>query len=203
MEVSFVSTGTLCCDIATRGVPRPSGAKSFMQTACDYASFPVGSPEEAKDIWDKILQQSHDAPEAVGGSGTLSKEDIKALAEKYNVSDMTQEEYDAFLDDLYERGLLTEEDLTALGHSEYKGMFRRLKPEEMCGAYLANCADFPAIGWQPGFALGQKHVDMLSMAQYEKSFQYFDEEKSEWLQSPKAVLYQKLYDVLYAMSMYQ
>lgn len=203
MEVSFVSTGTLCRDIATRGVPRQSGAKSFMQTAFDYDSFRVASPEEAKNIWDKILQQSHDAPETVGGSGTLSKEDIKALAEKYNVSDMTQEEYDAFLDDLYERGLLTEEDLTDLGHSEHIEMFHRLKPEELSFQYLANCADFPAIGWQPGFALGQKHVDMLSMAQYEKSFQYFDEEKSEWLQSPKAVLYQKLYDVLYAMSMYQ
>lgn len=203
MDVSFVSTGTLCCDIATRGVPRQSGAKSFMQTAFDYDSFRVASLEEAKNIWDKILQQSHDAPEAVGGSGTLSKEDIKALAEKYNVSDMTQEEYDAFLDDLYERGLLTEEDLTDLGHSEHIEMFHRLKPEELSFQYLANCADFPAIGWQPGFALGQKHVDMLSMAQYEKSFQYFDEEKSEWLQSPKAVLYQKLYDVLYAMSLYQ
>lgn len=203
MDVSFVSTGTLCRDIATRGVPRQSGAKSFMQTAFDYDSFRVISPEEAKNLWDKILQQSNDVPETVGGSGTLSKEDIQTLAEKYNVSDMTQEEYDAFLDDLYERGLLTEEDLRKLGHSEHTLAITPLSAKDMSFEYLANCADFPAIGWQPGFALGQKHVDILSMAQYEKSFKYFDEEKNEWLQSPKAVLYQKLYDVLYAMSMYQ
>ena len=62
MNIGFVSTGTLYRDMATRGATRQPEAKSFMQTAFDYDSFRVASPEEAKDIWDKILQQSHDAP---------------------------------------------------------------------------------------------------------------------------------------------
>lgn len=48
----------------------------------------------------------------------LTKDDIAALAAQYNPGKMSQEEYDAFLEDLVERGVLSKQELVRLG---YKG----------------------------------------------------------------------------------
>lgn len=48
----------------------------------------------------------------------LTQEDIKELAAKYAPDDMTQEEYDAFLDDLIEKGVMEKEDLKYI---DYRG----------------------------------------------------------------------------------
>jgi len=50
---------------------------------------------------------------------TLTKEEIAALAAQYNPGKMTQAEYDAFLEDLVERGVLSKQELTRLGYKGY------------------------------------------------------------------------------------
>lgn len=49
----------------------------------------------------------------------LTKDDIAALAAQYNPGKMSQEEYDAFLEDLVERGVLSKQELTRLGYKGY------------------------------------------------------------------------------------
>lgn len=49
----------------------------------------------------------------------LTKDDIAALAAQYNPGKMSQEEYDAFLEDLVERGVLSRQELGRLGYKGY------------------------------------------------------------------------------------
>ena len=49
----------------------------------------------------------------------LSDEDIKALADKYDPSSMSRSEYDSFLEDLVNKGVLTNQEIKYMG---YKGM---------------------------------------------------------------------------------
>lgn len=49
----------------------------------------------------------------------LSDEDIKALADKYNPGSMSRDEYDSFLEELVDKGVLTHQEIQYMG---YKGM---------------------------------------------------------------------------------
>ena len=49
----------------------------------------------------------------------LSDEDIKALADKYNPGSMSRDEYDSFLEELVDKGVLTYQEIQYMG---YKGM---------------------------------------------------------------------------------
>lgn len=70
---------------------------------------------------EKAAQEKRKAEEAAAEPFTraeLTQEDIKELAAKYAPDDMTQEEYDAFLDNLIEKGVLEKEDLKYI---DYRG----------------------------------------------------------------------------------
>lgn len=56
----------------------------------------------------------------------LTDEDIKKLADKYDPSSMTRDEYDALLNDLVEKGVLTRKEISYMG---YQGLVY-LKPME-------------------------------------------------------------------------
>ena len=201
MNVRFDSAGTLYGGMAnrrTQGQAQTSGQKTFEYNA-----------EEVKKHFAEFVKQwdsgAYSNSKETGGSNvTLSNDDVKDLSNKYNPSNMTQMEYDNFLDDLFEKEVINENDLNTLGHSEHHISMSLVNLDEIRnGGYLANNADLPSAGWQPGFAYGQKRVDVLAMAQYEKSFQYYDTKQNRWRQSIKAAAYNKIYDVLYAMSMYR
>lgn len=49
----------------------------------------------------------------------LSDEEIKAMADKYNPGSMTRDEYDLFLEELVDKGVLTHQEIKYMG---YKGM---------------------------------------------------------------------------------
>ena len=103
MNVGFVSTGTLYRDIATRGLQRQQEEKTSTQTTFDIDNFPIMYYEEGKKAfaeYERYYSSLQSAPqETEGNKVTLSNDDVKALAEKYNTSDMTQSEYNHFLDD--------------------------------------------------------------------------------------------------------
>lgn len=75
---------------------------------------------------DKLEEAGKDSAAQSGGWDTkqaetsirreLSAEEIAELADKYNVHNMTQAQYDAFLDELVEKGALTRADTTWLGY---------------------------------------------------------------------------------------
>lgn len=84
--------------------------------------------------FDDILKRTHDADKA-GASQShscdtcgeqpaaqtrLSDQEIVRLAKRYNPRSMTQEQYDAFLDDLIETGALSRFDAMRLGHHGWR-----------------------------------------------------------------------------------
>ena len=69
----------------------------------------------------RAAQEQRKAEEAAAEPFTraeLTQEDIKELAAKYAPDNMTQEEYDAFLGDLIEKGVMEKEDLKYI---DYRG----------------------------------------------------------------------------------
>lgn len=84
----------------------------------------LGSPEaDFAAYLDEVraLQEKRKAEEEAKGVFTraeLTDEDIKKLATQYDPDNMTQEEYDSFLDNLIDRGVLEKEDLNYI---DYRG----------------------------------------------------------------------------------
>ena len=75
----------------------------------------------------------------------LTDQELAELADKYDPRNMTQDQYDAFLDELVEKGVLTRGDTTWLGHH---GLVRLdIDPEDFVtgkgGAFVIN-GDTPA-----------------------------------------------------------
>lgn len=69
----------------------------------------------------RAAREKREAGEEAAGAFTrrpLSKEDIQELAARYDPTNMTQKEYDSFLDSLIERGVLEKADLSYL---DYRG----------------------------------------------------------------------------------
>lgn len=69
-----------------------------------------------------IAQTAAEQPEAVKNApprAKLTDNDVKELASKYNPSSMTRDEYDSFLEDLVDKGVLTHQEIQYMG---YKGM---------------------------------------------------------------------------------
>lgn len=69
----------------------------------------------------------------------LTKEDIKELATSYDPKNMTQREYDSFLDELIEKGVMEREDLSYI---DYRGALIR-NGESVCVGHLDFFADNP------------------------------------------------------------
>ena len=69
-----------------------------------------------------IAQTAAEQPEAVKNApprAKLTDNDVKELASKYNPSSMTRDEYDSFLEELVDKGVLTYQEIQYMG---YKGM---------------------------------------------------------------------------------
>lgn len=64
-------------------------------------------------------RRTADQADSAPARRTPSREDLAELAAKYNPRRMTQAEYDSFLEDLVDKGILSKSDL---GHLGYRGM---------------------------------------------------------------------------------
>lgn len=138
----------------------------------------LGSPEAdyaALMVQARAAQVKREAEEASKGKfirAELTDEDIKELASKYAPTNMSQKEYDSFLDDLIEKGVLEKEDLKYI---EYRG---DLVPngEYVCVGKIDFFADNPfegaicaqtwtgASGSVPSISWRPENSDVLSWA---------------------------------------
>ena len=147
-------------------------------------------------------------------STVLTDEEWESLSQKYDPSNMTQREYSALLAELRDAGLLSDGDLDMLsvcedGHFSCTNVggihLSPVSPELMSGhciTSLTNNAAFP--GGQPtGFSFGKAHSNVLAMSAWEKAFQYYDQERSEWLPTRKAQAFQRLDAILQEMVSHQ
>lgn len=143
-------------------------------------------------------------------SAVLTDEEWESLNQKYDPSSMTRQEYDAFLAELHDAGLLSNEDLEMLtvcedGHSSCTNIggihLSPVSPELLsghCVASLTNNADFP--GGQPsGFSSGKAYCNVFAVSAWEATFRYYDQDRSEWLPTRKAQAFQRLDAILQEM----
>ncbi len=80
----------------------------------------------------------------------LTTDDIAELASKYDPKHMSQEEYDAFLEDMVERGVLREDEIRRLG---YNGTI-------VSSGVTLYCTDFSKLpGWDPRMRLLSYSID--------------------------------------------
>ena len=88
---------------------------------------PKDNPDSKAGIYwgkefEEKLRSTIAQPEAVKNApprAKLTDNDVKELASKYNPSSMTRDEYDSFLEDLVDKGVLTHQEIQYMG---YKGM---------------------------------------------------------------------------------
>ena len=66
----------------------------------------------------QVKREAEEASKEPFVRAELTKEDIKELASKYDPTNMSQKEYDSFLDDLIEKGVLEKKDLSYI---DYRG----------------------------------------------------------------------------------
>ena len=197
------------------GVPTVSWADVMAGTAPSASFVVCSSPEDRAAMQAYFsnafsnapaLSSENDQPMA-DLSTVLTDEEWESLSQKYDPSNMTQQEYTALLAELHDAGLLSDEDLDMLsvckdGHSsciDVGGIHLSAVPPELmsghCITSLTNNADFP--GGQPaGFASGKEYCNVLAMSAWEKAFQYYDPERSEWLPTRKAQAFRRLDAIL-------
>lgn len=72
--------------------------------------------ENAQEIEKRIAAEQEEARKNAPPRAKLSDEDAQELAEQYNPTAMTRDQYDAFLDDLIEAGALSRLDAARLGY---------------------------------------------------------------------------------------
>lgn len=143
-------------------------------------------------------------------STVLTDEEWESLNQKYDPSNMTQQEYTALLNELHDAGLLNDEKLELLSVCEDRhssctnigGIHLSPVPPELlsghCIASLTNNTDFP--GGQPvGFSSSKAYCDVFAISAWEAAFRYYDQERSEWLPTRKAQAFQRLDAILQEM----
>lgn len=156
------------------------------------------------------LSNQEDYKSAADLSTVLTDEEWKSLNQKYDPSNMTQREYSALLTELHDKGLLSDGDLHILsvcedGHSSCINVggihLSPVSPELMdghCITSLTNNSAFPN-GQPVGFSSGNAHCNVFDMSAWEKTFQYYDQDRSEWLPTCKAQAFQWLDTILQEM----
>ncbi len=156
---------------------------------------------EAMNAWFADYWERNPGPSPADGASlpdpnqVLTQDDWKTLASKYDPTHMSQMEYDRFLDDLCELGLISTDDLGQLGHSGYQFKLTKLTAADL-EPKLLNSADLPVWGLVPTFRDGAKTVNVLWWARTEKSWKVFDSEQNQWCPSYKAQLFDRVYQVL-------
>lgn len=121
----------------------------------------------------------------------LSEEEFKALADRYDSSDMSQEDYEALFDELCGKGIFSPEDKDMMG----------LGPSGLVKL------DWGSIGTASCVPMGQDHGsffpaeggDLLSFARYQASFRFMDPVSGSWFKTKPASLYETLADILEQM----
>ena len=199
-------------------VPTVSWADVMAGTA-PSASFVVCSSPEDRTAMQAYFSNVFSSAPALSSenkqpmpdlSTVLTDEKWESLSQKYDPSNMTQQEYTALLNELHDAGLLNDEELELLsvcenGHSSCANIGGiHLSPVSLelmsghCITSLVNNDDFP--GGQPvGFSSNKAYCDVFAISAWEAAFRYYDQERSEWLPTCKAQAFQQLDAILQEM----
>ena len=131
----------------------------------------------------------------------LTSAQIGELAKKYDPQNMTQKEYDRFLDDLCELGVIEEADKQALGHSAYQSGATSITEEEL---HQIKCSvmDVSDISTPNEAASISDRFDeangknALLWTLYQSSWQVIDQSTGMWTQTDESLLFSKIHSIL-------
>lgn len=131
----------------------------------------------------------------------LTSAQIGELASKYDPQNMTQKEYDRFLDDLCELGVIEEADKQALGHSAYQSGATPITEEELhqikCSVMDASDISTPNEAASISGRFDEVNgKNALLWTLYQSSWQVIDQSTGMWTQTDESLLFSKIHSIL-------
>ncbi|MDE6934967.1 MAG: hypothetical protein K2P26_05095 [Oscillospiraceae bacterium] len=187
----------------------PAMSASWFTGFNDGKGFDV-KPEHVKDFLACCEEQDRVYREAeasyvkrVPMQVKLTDEQKKYLAETYERTDMTEEEYHAFAKDLYEFGILDDQDLADLGvtpgdgSADFFGACMLVGVGGMTTSTVRYSPLPPNQNYLGIYRFGGGNV--LDWARYQASFQLCDTDTQSWGYDRFGHLFNRLYSVLEQM----
>lgn len=124
-----------------------------------------------------------------GKSVRLTDTQLKHLSASYNPKEMTREEYQAFIDDLCEYGILDEADKDYISYGI-------LTPID----FSAPTCTITAAPYQPyGRDFGSSGGNVLDWSKYLSTFEYFNSDTNRFESTRSAILFERIQKVLVKM----
>ena len=143
----------------------------------------------------QLIQKAAEAAQNVSPRAKLTGEDIKELAAKYDPSSMTHDEYDAFLNDLVEKGVLSHKEISYMG---YQGLvyLKPIKDNRPVTGVPIDLNDPIAYRWMySGYSsgspikFGDSSQDNLNVLEWSRLKDMFTPSESKAKESYYGVLY--------------
>ena len=127
---------------------------------------------------------------AVSAPVKLTEQQKQYLSAKYNAQDMSEEDFAAFVEDLYQYGLLSDRDKSILGYGEKDPL-------------LAWRTGDSVARYEPGKtfdSFADCNGNVLAWAKYQASIQDFDPQAKKFYRSSTALLFDRLHSILQQIS---
>lgn len=154
----------------------------------------VGQFRESMKAQEKELKASFDRYSAEvrrqGTSVRLTDEQLKHLTAAYDPENMTREEYQAFVDDLCEYGVLNEEDKDYICYSILTPLT----------SWSGSCRVVPDVPYSPyDHSFSSSKGNVLDWSKYLSSFEQYNEHTRSLEKSHEAILFGRIHKVLARM----
>ncbi len=122
----------------------------------------------------------------------LSDKELEILKGKYNLNDMTQEDYLSLINDLCDMGVFKDEDKAALTSPTM------LTPIDWKGGAGCTCIGKTHLVSEDSFNPYDVYnpTDLFTWVKYRSSNEYFDPDKQDYFKTKDALLYERLGQVL-------
>ena len=202
--------GTLCPSLCTPGL---SEFFQFRHSEVFNADFAV-IPEEKKDAFQKFASkvlkeaQQEDMTAAKQESSKpvqLKKDQLEYLTSTYNPRKMSETEYRAFIHDMVEMGVVTEDDtrfLSGVKESPGYGLISVFEPGGYCSMRILDtgAASYFDFGDKVPRSYADSNGDILAWYGFEAAWRTHDPSTQTYNRARRERVYGKVYDVLHQMA---
>lgn len=165
-----------------------------------YTTFKYGIKNKGDDFMANLMSELQEKrrqvtaefradAEANGTKVELTEAQKRELAEKYDPENMTQEEYEAFVDDLCRCGILKDTDRYYIGAAW-------LIPAE----YTYSGSSISHTTLPSYYSLSHANGNVLGWAKYRSTFECMDEATGAYTKTCSAIVFGKVADILTQMN---
>lgn len=115
----------------------------------------------------------------------LTDEQKKYLSETYNTQNMSQKDFEAFVEDLHKFGILSDKDKSILGYGD-----------DDLRCFRTVCSVAPHVPGRNYNTLSDCDGNVLAWTKYQSSVEHFDPQAKKFYHSSASVLFARLHSVL-------